>query len=59
MNQTKEYIKKQIRYFTMAHNKASKKGDLHKAIDYSKRIYFWENKLQSKLKKIKRGVTNR
>ena len=40
---TKAYIKKQIKYFTMRHNKVK---DLKSKLDYSNRIYFWETKLK-------------
>ena len=41
---TQTYIKKQISYFTKRHKNAK---NLKSKLDYSRRIYFWENKLKS------------
>lgn len=40
---TKQYIKKQIKHFTLRHKQAKSLSD---KLDYSKRIYFWETKLK-------------
>ena len=41
---TQTYIKKQISYFTKRHKNAK---NLKSKLDYSRRIYFWENKLKT------------